>query len=269
MFSQRKSTRKPPQKISNPAEQNTLIQLIRQTFTPGAPIDDPAMFAARRDEVMRLHNFVQTPGEVAFIFGERGVGKTSLAKHTAAKFSKEFNWKDPLFKSCDPDDEFATLLAQPLREVGVDILVDVECTEEHDQRYLNVKLRPLGGKLGGNRKDMEIRRGNSSQASQPSWAAEKLAGLRRIFVIDELDILDLPETKRKLATFIKHLSDRRSQFKIVITGIAESMEELLAGHASNLRCLKEVRLRRMTEDDVAAVRSGSTISDSTMSGISA
>ena len=253
MFSKGKNIRKGPGKINGAEERHALLGQIRQTFTPGAPVDDPAMFAARRDEVMRLHNFVQTPGEVAFIYGERGVGKTSLAKHTAAKFSREFNWKGPLFKSCDPDDDFAALLSQPLKEVGIDVSVDVEWSERQDQRQLNVKLGPLGGRLGDDRRDMEIRRGSSSQANQPSWTAERLAGLRKIFVIDELDILDSSDTKRKLATFIKHLSDRRSQFKIIITGIAESMEELLSGHASNLRCLKEVKLRRMDEDDVAAV----------------
>jgi hypothetical protein len=248
-----KPTRKPPAKISDPDEKIDLIQRIRQTFTPGTPVQDPAMFAARLDEVLRLHNFVQTPGQVAFIFGERGVGKTSLAKHTAATFSKEFRFKNPLFKSCDPEDDFATLFAQPLKEGGVDVLVDAEWTGQQDSRFLNVKLGPIGGKLGADRNDGQLRRGAAAQADNPSWVADRLAGLRRIFVIDELDILDAPETKRKLGLFIKHLSDRSSVFKIILTGIAESMQELLTGHASNLRCLKEVRLPRMSEADVAAI----------------
>lgn len=41
------------------------------------------------------------------------------------------------------------------------------------------------------------------------------------------------------------MSDSNSECKIFIVGIAESAEELTAGHPSIQRCLKEIKLNKM------------------------
>jgi Cdc6-like AAA superfamily ATPase len=59
--------------------------LLRRTFeasrvfTPAAPIDSQALFAGRTRQVSLVIDAVNQTGQHAIIFGERGVGKTSLA----------------------------------------------------------------------------------------------------------------------------------------------------------------------------------------------
>ncbi len=49
-----------------------------------------------------------------------------------------------------------------------------------------------------------------------------------------------------IAEFIKQLSDSAADFKVLVVGIGDSSSDLLAGHPSVQRCLREVRLSRMT-----------------------
>ena len=55
---------------------------LLQLFTPGAPIDEFALFAGRQDQIHtpQRHHAVDR-GRHAVVFGERGVGKTSIVQH--------------------------------------------------------------------------------------------------------------------------------------------------------------------------------------------
>lgn len=53
---------------------------LGEVFTPSAPIDDQELFAGRNHELFSVIEAMQSAGQHAVIFGERGVGKTSLAR---------------------------------------------------------------------------------------------------------------------------------------------------------------------------------------------
>src|SRR5208283_1579722 len=55
-----------------------LMAEINQSFTPGSPIDSRDLFAGRKRQREKLMNTIFQKGEHAILFGERGVGKTSL-----------------------------------------------------------------------------------------------------------------------------------------------------------------------------------------------
>src|ERR1700722_4968405 len=48
-------------------------------FTPNAPINRKDLFAGRTPQIQNLLNAIFQRGQHAIIYGERGVGKTSLA----------------------------------------------------------------------------------------------------------------------------------------------------------------------------------------------
>lgn len=51
-----------------------------QYFTPSAPIGVAELFAGRREQIGRLVDVVGERGRHAIIYGEPGVGKTSIAQ---------------------------------------------------------------------------------------------------------------------------------------------------------------------------------------------
>ena len=52
---------------------------VAKAFSPSAPIDDKSLFAGRIQQITAILTAVGQKGQHAIIYGERGVGKTSLA----------------------------------------------------------------------------------------------------------------------------------------------------------------------------------------------
>jgi len=71
--------------------------------------------------------------------------------------------------------------------------------------------------------------------------------------VDELDALRDAGDRHKMAELIKQLSDAASPFKIFLVGIAETGNDLTAGHPSVDRCLRETRLNRMSEPELRQI----------------
>ncbi|HEY6462056.1 MAG TPA: hypothetical protein VIY73_17945, partial [Polyangiaceae bacterium] len=62
-----------------PTRYDELYERAAEVFTPSAPIDHVDLFAGRWQQLMSIKDAVVTKGQHAIMFGERGVGKTSLA----------------------------------------------------------------------------------------------------------------------------------------------------------------------------------------------
>ena len=69
---------------------------VAQAFTPSAPIDDLELFAGRLQQVQVVVNAVVQKGQHVALYGERGVGKTSLANILGDLFNapddRRFAW---------------------------------------------------------------------------------------------------------------------------------------------------------------------------------
>ena len=55
------------------------VALAKQQFTPFRPIQLVELFKGRKEIVQRVVGELQSPGRHVILYGDRGVGKTSLA----------------------------------------------------------------------------------------------------------------------------------------------------------------------------------------------
>ena len=53
--------------------------ILANAFSPGTETDRPALFAGRQSQVEQLARSLHTAGEIPIIYGDRGLGKSSLA----------------------------------------------------------------------------------------------------------------------------------------------------------------------------------------------
>jgi ABC-type transport system involved in cytochrome bd biosynthesis fused ATPase/permease subunit len=60
-------------------EKYRLRATVLLTFTPGKPVDNLDLLAGREKQIGKVLEAVFSPGQHAAIYGERGVGKSSLA----------------------------------------------------------------------------------------------------------------------------------------------------------------------------------------------
>ncbi len=71
--------------VSNSHFNSTPVPALNEIFSPATPIRDVTAFYGRKSEVTRLNEVVAEAGMHATLYGERGIGKTSLMNIVAQK----------------------------------------------------------------------------------------------------------------------------------------------------------------------------------------
>jgi hypothetical protein len=71
-------------RIPVPPDLQALSFQTGSIFTPGAPINERDLFAGRSEQVEKIFDAVSQRGCHAILYGERGVGKTSLSNMISA-----------------------------------------------------------------------------------------------------------------------------------------------------------------------------------------
>lgn len=203
-------------------EERILASGVREIFTPHKPIRDRKFFHGRGDQVLRLVQAINTPGQHALLFGERGVGKSSLANHLLDVARKPLT----ITIQCDSGSTFKSIAMRALSRTGTnsDQLL-IPLTEPHP----------------------------SNLEFAPSYAAEQLGKLDGLLLIDEADAISTRQDRRQVADFMKILSDNDSKFKVLVVGIADTGTSLVGAHPSVGRCLREVQLMAMSDTEISAI----------------
>src|SRR5437868_76509 len=93
--------------------------LLAESFTPSAPIDDAKLFAERPNQVIACMNALFQKGLHVALFGERGVGKTSLAKVLPALIrDSQLPRLDAVRVDCNTNDDYRSIWRKVFRELG-------------------------------------------------------------------------------------------------------------------------------------------------------
>ena len=222
---------------------------VREVFTPHKPINQRTLFFGRQNEVQKLIEHLNTPGQHALLYGDRGVGKSSLANVTVEILLKDILRAKLFKKRCDSSDTFETILHDALVAVGVDPDLKESSATITEGGDAGVKVPFASAGVKTERKKVTTYKGVQYS---PSKVADVLKAEKAVLFVDELDSIANAE-KRKIAELLKLLSDEGAPFKVLLVGIAETAEELTAGHPSVQRCLKETRLRRMSRDELRLI----------------
>ncbi|WP_432014740.1 ATP-binding protein [Streptomyces cucumeris] len=205
-------------------------------FSPATPIKQSEVFAGRRDQLEALQDAMWQAGQHAVIYGDRGVGKTSLAMVAQGLARGE-----ELFTSlitCDSTSSFASIWRQVFREIEVTYADEAGEETETDASYL------LGGDV---------------VTPDDVRLAFKVLSLSAPVVVflDEYDVIAQSPDGPLFANLIKILSDHGVGVTVVFVGVAEDVNKLIADHASVQRVLAEVAMPRMdAEEQIEIVKRG-------------
>nr|WP_284145391.1 ATP-binding protein [Xanthobacter aminoxidans] len=184
------------------------------------------MFAGRQPQVRRLLDAVSERGRHAVLFGERGVGKTSLANifHilVGAISSKAII---PIWKQCYPTDTFSSLWRRVFDSMTVDTHIDGKIVRSRVSESYEDSIFP---------DDVVNELSNFSLNHDP------------IVVFDEFDKITDQELKSLMSHTLKALSDRGVNCTILIVGVAEDINVLISEHSSVERNLTEIKMPRMS-----------------------
>lgn len=237
------------------AEARIIESKIRTVFTPHTPIDSRAHFFGRQIEVQKLVAQMNTPGQHALLYGDRGIGKSSLAAVTGEVLLGPMSMGKLFVKRCGSSDNFETIIAPLLKFFGVLNLPDEISIQSSTGKEAVLKLPYVEGKASSG--SQKIEKWKHENNFNPSEVAELFRRRHAILIVDEADSISNLSDRFKLAEMVKHLSDNKSNVKLLIVGIASTGMDLLAGHPSVDRCIKDIKLEKMPDDEIERiVRSG-------------
>jgi Cdc6-like AAA superfamily ATPase len=97
------------------------IAAVARSFTPGTPVGRLETLAGRMNQLTDIVSAVSMSGQHVGLYGERGVGKTSLANVLAEVFDNpQLRAKfQPVRVNCSTDDTYTTLWENVFAELGV------------------------------------------------------------------------------------------------------------------------------------------------------
>ena len=219
-------------------EQLELLAKAAKTFSPGAPIDKGELFAGRKDQVMDVINAIMQRGQHVILFGERGVGKTSLANVLYELLSKAgLEVMGSKTINCDSTDDFSSLWHKIFREIRI-----------------AVETRPMGFTAPPTEEKVVLDSLLPKKVAPDDvrYMLQRFTG-HTILIIDEIDRIGDQETTTLLADTIKTLSDHSVDTTVILAGVADSVGELVAEHQSIERALVQVRMPRMSRAELLEI----------------
>src|ERR1035441_2263522 len=92
------------------------IAILLKHVSPTSPIQSQEHLFGRARQLQQVEQALYAPGRTVFIYGDRGVGKTSLAQTVA--YSHQSATRDPILLACSPNTTFAGLMASALGRLG-------------------------------------------------------------------------------------------------------------------------------------------------------
>ncbi len=188
---------------------------LSRTFQPATPISEQRFFRGRRGPMRRVIDAVNQSGQHVIVYGERGVGKTSLANVLT-------DYLRPL-----SSESIASVKINCFRETTFDSIWQAIFSE------LAISTDEVGLTV------------------TPSDVVSALQRERKlILIVDEFDRIEDPDVDAMFADTIKALSDFDVDTTLVILGVADDVDDLIYEHESIDRCLLQLHLPRMPFEEL-------------------
>jgi Cdc6-like AAA superfamily ATPase len=209
---------------------------VSEVFSPAAPVNEKDLFAGRRDQLRRVIDAVNQRGQHAIIFGERGVGKTSLA-NVLAGYVRQVVLAPRV--NCDAADDYSS--------VWMKVFSEIELTKKtQGTGFVTIETAsstPLLATL--------------PKVITPEVVRQTLAllgsGAPVIVIIDEFDRLEESAVRRLFADTIKTLSDHTIPVTLVLVGVADTVDALIEEHHSVERALVQIQMPRMSRAELEEI----------------
>lgn len=217
--------------------------ILRECFSPARAIRSPELLKGRAANLRDISRAFTSPGRHAFIYGDRGVGKTSLAL-TSAQIHQSSD-AEPIVVSCDSE----TTLFSLMKDIANQALAKKGFKTEIISNTIGFNFKFINGS-----KQSEILDGKVPEIESLNECVDIIRMLpdfhseRPVVVIDEFDRIRTKKIKRQFSEFFKKISDSHCDSKIIICGIANSLDQLIDEHLSVARNLASIELKRLSHD---------------------
>lgn len=206
---------------------------LRSAYTPAQPITDRRMFAGRTKVLTSLIRSIEDQRLHTIIYGERGLGKTSLL-HVLAQVARDARYL-VVYVTCGAgstfDETFRTIAA------GIPLLYHTQYGPTAPESERGDAISTLLGP-----EPITVRAAEDMLT--------KVVGTRILVILDEFDRAESDEFRRNIAELIKSLSDRAVRVQLLIAGVAANLNELVTNVPSVQRNIFAMHVPKMTAGEI-------------------
>jgi len=217
-------------KFKTQEDWNVLRADITEAFSPGAPVQEKDLFSGRTAQIQALIDAVSQRGRHAIVYGERGVGKTSLVNILKLVLHRPNRELVYVRVNADPNDTFTSLWKKVFKR-------------------LSYETKNTTGQ-SASKKIADDFQGDISPDDVQIVLSDFMENHNPIIVLDEFDRIKDQTTVHLVADSIKSLSDYSVNTTVVIVGVAEDISSLIRGHESITRALVQIRMPRMSPEEI-------------------
>jgi Cdc6-like AAA superfamily ATPase len=207
-----------------------------KVFSPRSPVSTFDLFAGRYSQIRSLVDSVAQAGLHVAVFGERGVGKSSLA-----------NIIDPILKVMDPE---TNRLVVKVNADANDTFASV-WLKAFDEVVWEVNKPIIWYTRSNDTESVTLRQALSvSDAPSIDDVRKVLTRLpHSVFVFDEFDRLPRKHAAQ-FTDLIKVLSDNAVSATVIVVGVASTLDGLVRDHASISRSIVQIPMPRMSKPEL-------------------
>jgi Cdc6-like AAA superfamily ATPase len=209
---------------------------LRDTLGASQPVTTRDRFSGRHDALAQLIAAIEQQRVHVVVYGERGIGKTSLA-HVFADTAREARYI-VLYGSCGTDGRFDEIFRAFAAKIPMLYHRSVLPTTVAVEQALNFDSLLPPGPFG---------------PREVSDLFADVVGTRVILILDEYDRIADPHFRRDVAELIKNLSDRAARVQLVVTGVASNLDELIGFAPSIRRNIVGLPMRPLDAAEVAEI----------------
>lgn len=242
-------------------------------FTPAQEVKEIERFAGRDEELMALSTALQSHGAQIVLYGQRGVGKSSLARQLAKLATNDrelvLRLKQPPYEPLDfvpvylaCDDSIKNIEMLMLRllsdEEALASWVPFKVVEKKSSGEIGSKFSVKVIELGGKKTDAITERAQEVEVDIVSvftsaCRAVVKSGVARhglLIIVDEFDRI---KNREGLASLLKTLGPESVTFALV--GVATTVQDLVTEHESVARQLADgsVHVKPMRDEELSEI----------------
>ena len=209
---------------------------LRDALGASQPVISRDRFAGRHDALAQLIAAIEQQRLHVVVYGERGIGKTSLV-HVFADTAREARYI-VLYGSCGTDGRFDAIFRAFAAKIPMLYHRSVLPTTAAVEQALHFDSMLPPGHFG---------------PRELSDLFSDVVGTRIVLILDEYDRIADPNFRRDVAELIKNLSDRAARVQLVLTGVASNLDELIGFAPSIRRNIVGLPLRPLDVGEVGEI----------------
>ncbi|RIK84561.1 MAG: hypothetical protein DCC68_00965 [Planctomycetota bacterium] len=224
------------------SERDELEFQLGQYFKPNMPINREDLFSGRQAQCQDVLSAINQQGQHVILYGERGVGKTSLANMLMFRLRNPGGRVLAPHINCAGNSDYSTIWKALLDDIAYR-------SEKAGEKLPRSVAKLIHEFENGLRVDFSPELARRVMID----LVDDDATLCVVLVVDEFDTMKDAESREAMAETIKYFSDRNVPATIVLIGVADDVDSLIEEHQSIERCVAQVRMPRMSRDEVEMI----------------